>query len=130
MFLIDSSAWIEYLRRGGSQRVKARVRDVLQREEGVCCGVVIVELLRGARTEKDYHSLRESLSALPQLPINDDVIERAAEWGFLLDRRGSVVPTTDLLIAASAYKKACVLHTDTDFEVIAAAVGIEQEKVR
>jgi predicted nucleic acid-binding protein len=57
MFLIDSSAWIEYLRPKGSQDVKERVRDILQKEEAVSCGIVIVEILRGAKNEKDFQLL-------------------------------------------------------------------------
>ncbi len=36
MYLIDSSAWIEYLRPNGSKKVKDRVREVLRREEAYC----------------------------------------------------------------------------------------------
>ena len=49
MFLIDSSASIEYLRPKGSREVKERVREILQREEAVSCGIVVVEILRGAK---------------------------------------------------------------------------------
>lgn len=129
MFLIDSSAWIEYLRPDGAKRAKERVREVLQREEAVSCGVVTVEILRGARNEKDFQTLKDSLMSLPQIPLDDTVIERASRWGFMLDRKGKVVSTTDLLIASSAYKKARLLHIDSDFEMIASTVGLEEEKL-
>jgi len=35
MFLIDSSAWIEYLRPKGSKKIKERVKEILQKEEAV-----------------------------------------------------------------------------------------------
>jgi predicted nucleic acid-binding protein len=129
MFLIDSSAWIEYLRPKGSSEVKGRVRDVLQREEAISCGIVTVEILRGAKNEKDFQSLYESLSSLPQIPIDEVVIERASKWGFLLDRRGKAVSTTDLLIAAAAYKIARILHADSDFERIASEIDCEEERI-
>jgi predicted nucleic acid-binding protein len=129
MFLIDSSAWIEYLRLDGSRRVKERVRETLQKEEAVCCGVVIVEILRGAKNEKNFQRLWDSLIALPQIPIDNIVIERASKWGFTLDRKGKVVSTTDLLIASAVYKKACILHLDSDFEIIASAFDLEEEKL-
>jgi predicted nucleic acid-binding protein len=129
MFLIDSSVWIEYFRPKGSQKVKERVKAILQRDDAVSCGIVIVEILRGARNEKDFQVLRDSLVSLPQIPIDDTVIERASRWGFLLDRKGKVVSTTDLLIASSAYKKAQLLHSDSDFVVIASAVELEEERV-
>ena len=129
MFFIDSSAWVEYFRPKGSQKVKERVEAILQREEAVSCGIIIVEILRGARNEKDFQILRDSLVSLPQISIDDTVIERASRWGFLLDRKGKVVSTTDLLIASSAYKKACLLHSDSDFEVIASAADLEEERI-
>jgi len=129
MFLIDSSAWIEYLRPKGSKKIKERVKEILQKEEAVSCGVVVVEILRGAKNEKDFRSLHESLTSLPQIPIDGAVIERASQWGFLLDRRGKPVSTTDLLIAAAAYKKACLLHVDKDFGVISSVVELDEERV-
>jgi len=130
MFLIDSSAWIDYLRPSGSAKIKARVRKILESEEAVTCGIVVVEILRGARTEKDYRILRDSLLSLPVLPLNRDVIERASRWGFLLDRKGKRVPTTDLIIASCAHKKARLLHADRDFEVIASICDLDQERLQ
>jgi len=129
MFLIDSSAWVEYLRPGGAKRAKERIKEVLQKEEAVSCGIVTVEILRGARNEKDFQSLKDSLMRLPQIPLDDTVIERASRWGFILDRKGKVVSTTDLLIASAAFKKARLLHIDSDFEMIATVVGLEEEKL-
>jgi predicted nucleic acid-binding protein len=129
MFLIDSSAWIEYLRPKGAKKVQERVREILEKEEAVSCGVVVVEILRGAKNEKDFQYLHDSLTSLPQIPIDDAVIERASQWGFLLDRKGKSVSTTDLFIAAAAYKKAHVLHVDSDFGVISSIVDLDEERI-
>jgi predicted nucleic acid-binding protein len=129
MFLIDSSAWIEYLRPKGSQRAKQRVREILQKEEAVCCGIIVVEILRGAKNEKDYQSLNDSLRSLPQIPIDDPVVERASRWGFLLDRKGKFVSTRDLMIASAAYKKARLIHMDSDFELVSTEVDLEEERI-
>ena len=129
MFLIDSSAWVEYLRPKGSKKAKERVREILQKEEAVSCGVVVVEILRGAKNEKDFRSLYDSLTSFPQIPIDDAVIERASKWGFLLDRKGTSVSTIDLLIAAAAYKKARLLHADRDFGVISSVVDLDEERI-
>lgn len=129
MFLIDSSAWIEYLRPKGSQKVKQRIRDILQKEEALSCGIVIIDILRGAKNEKDFLSLNESLRSLPQILIDDLIIERASKWGFILDRKGKFVSTTDLLIASAAYKKARLIHVDSDFELISSEVDLEEERI-
>jgi len=130
MFLIDSSAWIEYLRPSGSAKIKARVRKILESEEAVTCGIIVVEILRGARTEKDYRILRDSILSLPGIPITREVIDRASRWGFLLDRKGKQVPTTDLIIASCAHKNARILHADRDFEVIASICDLDQENLQ
>ncbi len=129
MFLIDSSAWIEYLRPNGSKKVKERVREIVRREEACCCGIVMVEVLRGARTEKDWNTLWESFAALPQLPLDEMVIQRASTWGFMLDRKGKTASTTDLLIASASHKKAKLLHLDHDFKMIAAVTGLDEEQL-
>jgi predicted nucleic acid-binding protein len=129
MFLIDSSAWVEYLRPKGSKKVKERVREILQKEEAVSCGIVVVEILRGAKNEKDFQSMHDSLMSLPQIPIDEVVIERASKWGFLLDRKGKSISTTDLFIAAAAYKKAQLLHVDSDFEIISSIIDLEEERI-
>ncbi|HQL89869.1 MAG TPA: PIN domain nuclease [Syntrophales bacterium] len=129
MFLIDSSAWIEYLRPSGSAKIKARIRKILESEEAVTCGIVVVEILRGARTEKDYRTLRDSFLSLPGIPITRDVIDRASRWGFQLDRKGRQVPTTDLIIASCAYKTARLVHADRDFEIIASICELDQERL-
>jgi predicted nucleic acid-binding protein len=128
MFLIDSSAWIEYLRPNGSAKVKRRVREVLEKDEAVTCGIVVVEILRGAKDDRMFKTLKETLLALPQIPMKDEVIEKAAQWGYTLDRKGKTVSTTDLFIAAAASDKAVVLHVDSDFEIIA-SLGLSQEKL-
>jgi len=130
MFLIDSSAWIEYLRPKGSIKVKERIRNILQKEEAVSCGIVVVEILRGSKDEKDFQSLNESLRSLPQIPIDDVVIERASKWGYTLDRKGKIVSTTDLLIASAAYKKARLVHLDRDFKLISSVIDLDEELIQ
>lgn len=130
MFLIDSSAWIEYLRPKGSIKVKERIRNILQKEEAVSCGIVVVEILRGSKDEKDFQSLNESLRSLPQIPIDDVVIERASKWGYTLGRKGKIVSTTDLLIASAAYKKARIIHLDRDFELISSVIDLDEELIQ
>ncbi len=129
MFLIDSSAWIEYLRPAGSPRAKERVREILRMNAGASCGIVAVEILRGVRNERDFQVLGEALTALEPLPIDNEVIDRAARWGYLLDRKGKSISTTDLLIASAAHGRACLVHIDRDFEQLSAVAHLEQEKI-
>lgn len=130
MFLIDSSAWIEYLRPGGPMIVKERVRTILEKDSAVSCGIIVVEILRGAKDDKSFKVLQETLLSLPQISLDKEVIERAAEWGFMLNRKGKIVSTTDLFIASAAHGKAVVLHLDSDFEIISSIMGLKQENIK
>jgi predicted nucleic acid-binding protein len=79
--------------------------------------------------EKSYNLLSHSLKALPTIPINDEVIERAASWGYALMRKGKSISTTDIIIAACAHEKATLLHIDGDFEVISSITGLKEERL-
>ena len=129
MYLIDSSLWIDYFRPRGSSAIKHRIRRILQEDQALICGIVLAEVLRGARNENEYSILRESLASLPQIPFDDEVFERAAHWGFQLDRKGKIASTTDLLIAAASYERASLLHNDMDYEMIASEVPLQQERL-
>ena len=78
MFLVDSSAWIEYLRPRGNAKVRAFVRDLLEREEAAVCGIVITEVLRGVKEDKAFDALKDTFFALPRLPLGEEEFERAA----------------------------------------------------
>ncbi len=129
MFLIDSSAWIEFLRPSGSKKIKERVRNILSKGEVASCGVVKIEILRGAKNKSDFEKLNDLLLSVYHIPVDDEVIFRASLWGFELDRKGKVVSTTDLIIASAAFKKATLVHIDKDFEVIATLFDLDQEKL-
>ena len=62
--------------------------------------------------------------------IDDPVVERASQWGFLLDSKGKSVSTTDLIIASAAYKKARLIHVDSDFELVSTEVDLEEERIK
>ncbi len=127
MFLIDSSVWIEFLRPKGSAKIKEKVRELLGLGVVVSCAVVVIEILRGAKNKKDFDELYYSFSSLPQIPIDERVIKIASQWGFEMDRKGKIVSTTDLVIAAVAYKNAKLLHIDADFKTIASFYDLEEE---
>jgi predicted nucleic acid-binding protein len=110
------------------KKVKDQVRDILEKDDAVTCGIVVVEILRGAKDDRLFKTLKETLPSLRQTQMNDEVIEKAAQWGYTLDRKGNTVSTTDLFIAAAASDKAVVLHIDSDFEIIT-SLGLRQEKL-
>lgn len=119
MILIDTSAWIEFLRDTASP-VCNRV-DALLAEEVAICDPVRMEVLAGARDEPHLHRLRRLLARATVLPTGSVDYEEAAGI-FRQCRRGgeTVRKLMDCLIAAVAISAdVAVLHRDADFDVIA-----------
>lgn len=119
MILIDSSAWIEYLRRTGSP-VNVRVREMLDAELATC-DPVRMEVLAGARDDHHLDGLRRLLARATLLPMEPTDYEAAAALYRSCRRDGETVrKLSDCLIAAVAIRAdSPVLHADADFDVLA-----------
>ena len=122
MILVDSSAWIEFLRATGSP-AHLGVRAALQAGADLACtDVVVMEILAGARDDADRNRLRRLLYGQEFLPVEGPAdYERAAEL-YRLCRRGGKTPRklSDCLIAAVAIRNdAELLCEDADFQAIA-----------
>jgi predicted nucleic acid-binding protein len=115
--LLDTSIWICYLRPRGWDDLKTAVQQVLTVEPVYTCWVVMAELLIGARDERGFTQLFETLRALPEIPVTDRVWEAAARLGYTLRRQGVTIPLPDLVIAQAAITGDLTLwHVDDHFE--------------
>lgn len=119
MILVDSSAWIEFLRDTGSA-VCVRVDELVAADIAVC-DPIRMEVLAGARSESHLRDLRGLLaraSLVPTFPID---YEDAAALYRTCRRSGNTVRRLiDCLIAAIAIRTDLpVLHADADFDVLA-----------
>lgn len=119
MILVDTSAWIEFLRGTGS-RVCNQVDEVLVQEIAIC-DAVRMEVLAGARDEAHLSSLRRLLARATVVPTRATDYDDAAALYRRCRREGETVrKLIDCLIASVAIRAgATVLHRDTDFEVLA-----------
>jgi len=122
VILVDSSAWVEFLRGTGSA-VNLRLRSVLEGTDPIACtDVVVMEILAGARDEADRDRLRRLLFGLEFLAVDGPAdYEQAAEL-YRLCRRGGETPRklNDCLIAVVAIRNdAELLCNDADFHAIA-----------
>ena len=64
LFLVDTSAWILALRKDFLPVVKDRIEHLLKENAIVTIGLVKLELLGGAKTEKEFQRLKSRLDAL------------------------------------------------------------------
>jgi predicted nucleic acid-binding protein len=122
MILVDSSAWIEFLRATGGP-IHLYLKSALREEvEFATTDVVMMEILTGAKDDRDRDGLRRFLYGLHFLPVSGPAdYESAAELQRLC-RRGGETPhkILDCLIAVVAMRhEAEVLCCDADFHVIA-----------
>ena len=119
MILIDTSAWIEFLRDTGSPACE-QVEVALGQEIAVC-DAIRMEVLAGARDEGHLQSLRGLLARGSILPTRPADYDEAAALYRRCQREGETVRRLmDCLIGAVAMRAGvAVLHWDRDFEVLA-----------
>jgi predicted nucleic acid-binding protein len=124
MVLVDTSAWIHFLRPDGDAAVRARVEGVLRAGTARLCPLVLLELWSGAGGERERKVLRELEQTVPELGIGEEVWGRARDLARRCRRAGVSVPATDLLIAACAHHHgARIEHEDADFDTIERVAG-------
>jgi predicted nucleic acid-binding protein len=119
LILIDTSAWVEYLRDTGSP-VCIRVDELLSADIATC-DPVRMEVLAGARDERHLHDLRRLLARASALSTVTTDYEEAASLYRVCRRGGETVrKLMDCLIASVAIRSdVAVLHADGDFDVLA-----------
>jgi predicted nucleic acid-binding protein len=128
VILIDTSAWIEFLRDTVSP-VCHRVDELLATDIATC-DPVRMEVLAGARDEGHLRGLRGLLERAILLPTHPGDYEDAAAIYRSCRRQGETVrKLIDCLIAAIAVRQGVpLLHSDSDFDVIRrhTTLGVDQ----
>ncbi len=121
MILVDSSAWIEFLRQTGSS-TDLHVETLVKSGGLVTTDAVVMELLAGARGADHRESLRRLLGRFRFEPIEGPRdYEAAADIYAACRRSGETVRSLiDCLIATVAIRTGnSVLHADSDFQILA-----------
>jgi predicted nucleic acid-binding protein len=125
--LVDSSAWIDFLR--GDRAARERIDPLLADDRVAITGVVFAEVLSGARDRPSFNRLERVFGALPLLPDPPGIWHRVAEARFALARAGFQAAVTDLLIAIAALDSARVVVTrDRDFERIRSTLPFDLDR--
>jgi predicted nucleic acid-binding protein len=123
LILVDTSAWVEFLRATGSP-VHLRLRELLQQDEGLATTeLVVMEVLAGARDEGHTDRLRRAVLGRCEVLTGHgmaDHEEAAAIYRRCRSQGTTVRRLNDCLIAAVAIRTAVpLLHADQDFDRIA-----------
>ena len=119
MILIDTSAWVEFLRNTGSP-VCDLVDELLAHEIAIC-DAIRMEVLAGARDESHLTSLRRLVARATMIPTRTTDYDDAAALYRRCRRQGETIrKLIDCLIAAVAIRADLpILHSDVDFGALA-----------
>ena len=119
MILIDTSAWVEFLR--DTDSAVCRRVDKLLSEKIATCDAVRMEVLAGARDDDHLNRLRQLLARATILSTEPIDYDAAASLYRTGRRQGKTIrKLIDCLIAAVAIRaNVPILHMDADFEALA-----------
>ena len=121
MILLDSSALIEFYRPDGNVKVRAEVFEVIAADRAATNGIIQVEVVAFARGKKVVEALRSDFLAFHWFDLGREQFDLAGAMGNEVRSRGITIPSTDLIIAASAIAAdATLYHLDHHFDEIAA----------
>lgn len=125
MILVDTSAWVEFLRDTGSP-VCRRVDELLAADIAVCAPIQM-EVLAGGRDDRHLQDLRGLLARATMLPTAATHYEQAAALLRVCRSNGETVRRLiDCLIAAVAIGAGTpILHADRDFDVLSRWTDLE-----
>ncbi len=128
------SHWMWYIfpRAPGGRCCTRCVEVGLMDHKRVCCsGVILAELIQGAKSEKELEILRDFRHVFEFLDESTDLWQAAGELSNTLQRKGKSVGLSDCYLAVSAkVYKVKILTLDRHFDVIKGAVGIGLYEVR
>ena len=132
MTLIDTSAWVEFLRATDSPTHR-RVRTLIETSASVAStDVIVMEVLAGGRDDTHTAQLRRLLARCEFLPTAGlDDFEQAAALYRQCRRAGRTIRAlNDCLIAAIAIRAGVpVLHCDQDFDFLSEHTTLQATSV-
>ena len=117
MILVDSSVWIDFF--NGTENTETdKLNEVLGLEEVVIGDLILVEVLQGFRSDKDYKAAKNVLTSLTvhDLLGKELAIKSANNFRKLREKGTTIRKTADVIIATYCIKnKIALLFTDKDF---------------
>jgi predicted nucleic acid-binding protein len=116
--LVDTSVWSLALRRSPPRQdpAVAELAELIREYRVRILGAIRQEALSGVRSPQQFETLRLRLRAFPDLPLDNEDHELAADFFNQCRRRGVQGSNTDFLICAAAHRhNLAIFTTDLDF---------------
>jgi len=122
--LIDTSVWIEFFRR--HEPYHGIVTMLIDDEQVVCCGIILAELMQGAKTDREIAVFDDFPKVFSFIPETAELWASAGKLSGKLRRKGITVGLSDCFIAtAAASAKVQVATLDSHFGVLGKPAGID-----
>lgn len=127
--LVDTSAWIEFFRK--KEPYYGAVLELIDDDRVCCAGLVIGELLQGAKSEKELAVLKNFLHVFEFLPETPRLWEKAGELSYSLRRKGEGVGLSDCFLAVAAMAHGAeILTLDRHFGVLKKEAGVNLTRLK
>lgn len=118
MILVDTSVWIDYF--NGVSTWQTDLLDTYLSNIPVIIGdLILIEILQGFRSDKDYETAKTFLSALPFRQIGGYRVAVQSARNYRLLRKSGITvrKTIDVIIATFCMLEGLILlHDDRDFD--------------
>ena len=82
--LVDTSVWIEFFRK--HEPYYGMVSRLIDDERVCCCGIILAELMQGAKSDKELTVLEDFPRVFPFIPESSQLWAEAGKLSFRLRR--------------------------------------------
>ena len=115
--LVDTSVWIEFFRK--HEPYHGIVTRLIDDEQVYCTGIILAELMQGAKSDKELIILDDFPRVFPFIHETSQLWAAAGRLAFQLRRKGITIGLSDCYIAvAAASVNAQVATTDSHFQLL------------
>ena len=115
--LVDTSVWIEFFRK--HEPYHAIVTRLIDNEQICCTGIILAELMQGAKSVKELAVLGDFLHVFEFIPETAELWAEAGRLAFNLRRKGLTTGLADCFIAvAASHARVSLASLDGHFETI------------
>ena len=122
--LVDTSVWIEFFRK--HEPWHEVVRELIDAEQVCCVGLVLAELMQGAKSEKELAVLADFPQTFPFLPESVELWAKAGRLSFTLRRKGVTIGLGDCFLAEAAKAAGVRIATlDAHFNLLQDDIAID-----
>jgi len=122
--LVDTSVWIDFFRK--KEPAYGLVSELMGAERICSIGIVLAELLQGAKSMKEISVVKDFIHVFDFLSETPQLWEEAGVLSFRLRGKGRTVGLSDCLIAVmSKQYDVALLSFDKDFAIIKEEIKLD-----